>query len=66
MLELFLIACCIVAFLYSFLYRRLSILIIISVIFCTYILDENIYLILGVSSILILIRLKLNGIKEEY
>ena len=65
MLELLYVFVCVMIYLISFLYRRVSILASLVVLYTAYVLDLNLPFALGVLALLTLIRLKKTGVREE-
>lgn len=65
MLELFYVFLCVMIYLSSFLYRRISILASLVVLYIAYVLEVSLPFALGVLALLTLIRLKKTGVREE-
>ncbi|MGA1933405.1 hypothetical protein ACH5BF_11935 [Arcobacter sp. YIC-464] len=65
MLELFYVFLCVMIYLSSFLYRRISILASLVVLYVAYVLEVSLPFALGVLALLTLIRLKKTGVREE-
>ena len=66
MIELGFLFVSILIYLSSFLYRRISILMCFIVLFMSFTIDVNKVFVIGIIIILIFLRLKKSGIKDEF
>ncbi len=66
MLELFFIMICILIYVYSFLYRNIALLLSLATILGACFVDVNLYFVIGIVSILTIIRMNKHGIKDEF
>ena len=65
MLELLYVFVCVMIYLISFIYRRVSMLASLVVLYTAYVLEVSLPFALGVLVVLTLVRLKKTGVKEE-
>jgi len=66
MTELILLSACILVYLYSFLYRKLSIIATALIVCIAYLSHANLLYVGGLIFILVILRMNKSGIKDEY